>query len=105
MNLVKTGTPSGREPRRRARPVRTGREDDLYRDPLPGDHFGGVAAHSRRVKTRHPEIPWHLIAGSGNICRHDREDVLAGILWNTVVNELDALDLAVRLELRKLKER
>jgi uncharacterized protein with HEPN domain len=50
------------------------------------------------LKARHPEVPWDRIAGAGNIYRHDYEDVLPGLLWNTVREHLDNLEEAVRKE-------
>jgi uncharacterized protein with HEPN domain len=47
------------------------------------------------MKARYPEVPWTRIAGAGNVYRHDYEDVLAIILWNTVRNELAGLERAV----------
>ena len=47
-----------------------------------------ISEASRRlpndVKARYPEVPWTRRAGAGNVYRHDYEDVLAIILWNTV---------------------
>lgn len=50
------------------------------------------------LKARHPDVPWKRIAGAGNIYRHDYEDVLASILWDTVRDHLHALEDAVREE-------
>jgi uncharacterized protein with HEPN domain len=58
-----------------------------------------VSEASRRLpqrdKDRYPEVPWVQVAGAGNVYRHDYEDVLASILWNTVHYRLDALETAV----------
>jgi uncharacterized protein with HEPN domain len=69
-----------------------------------------ISEASRRlpesVKQRHPDVPWVQIAGAGNVYRHDYEEVLAGLLWNTVHNHLDQLERAVRSEIaRQPKER
>ena len=69
-----------------------------------------ISEASRRlpneIKTRYPAVPWTQIAGSGNVYRHDYEDVLASLLWNTVHKHLDELEQAVRTELiRQTTER
>ncbi|MGN6584953.1 MAG: HepT-like ribonuclease domain-containing protein [Rhizobiaceae bacterium] len=62
-----------------------------------------IAEASRRLpdemKARHADVPWRQIAGSGNFYRHDYEDVLPGILWNTVLHHLGVLERAVSEEL------
>lgn len=62
-----------------------------------------VSEATRRLpqepKDRHPDVPWGPIAGAGNVYRHDYEDVLAGLLWNTVHKHLDELEQSVRTEL------
>ena len=54
-----------------------------------------------KLKARHADVPWRQIAGSGNIYRHDYEDVLPGILWNTVLHHLEGLERAVQVELEE----
>lgn len=65
-----------------------------------------ISEASRRLpdemKARHPEIPWERIAGAGNVYRHDYEDVLPSILWNTVQHHLHDLEQAVRAESNNL---
>lgn len=67
-----------------------------------------ISEASRRlpdvVKKRHPNIPWTDIAGAGNIYRHDYEDVLEQIVWETVGHGLEPLRAAVETELRILDE-
>lgn len=62
-----------------------------------------ISEASRRLpsdlKDRHGEVPWLRIAGAGNVYRHDYEDVLADILWNTVLSHLDDLERAVQAEI------
>lgn len=36
---------------------------------------------SRELKARHPGIPWRKVSGSGNIYRHDYEDVAHRLVW------------------------
>lgn len=61
-----------------------------------------ISEASRRLpdalKARHPDVPWPQIAAAGNLYRHDYEDVLASLLWNTVHRHLDALERAVAQE-------
>ncbi|WP_127519960.1 HepT-like ribonuclease domain-containing protein [Mesorhizobium sp. Z1-4] len=64
-----------------------------------------VSEASRRlpddIKARHPAIPWTQIAGSGNVYRHDYEDVLASLLWNTVHKHLGGLEQALGTEINR----
>jgi len=67
-----------------------------------------VSEASRRLpegfRHRHPELPWKQIMGIGNVFRHDYDDVVETIVWETthhglgpllavVVAEVEALDL------------
>jgi len=54
------------------------------------------------LKETYSEIPWQQIAGSGNIYRHDYEDVLERIVWETVHSGLADLEKAVKKELEDL---
>jgi len=54
---------------------------------------------SAELKARHPTIPWREISGSGNIYRHDYEDVAHRLVWGTVQDFLPALRAAVASEL------
>ena len=56
------------------------------------------------LKKRHPNIPWTDIAGAGNIYRHDYEDVLEQVIWQTVGLGLERLKAVVELELQGLDE-
>jgi uncharacterized protein with HEPN domain len=62
-----------------------------------------ISEASRRLpdqmKARHPDVPWRLIAGAGNVYRHDYDGILPRILWHTVKVQLAPLELAVRREL------
>lgn len=49
-------------------------------------------------KARHPAVPWAQIAGAGNVFRHDCEDVLPRIVWNTVVHQSSGIGAAVDTE-------
>jgi uncharacterized protein with HEPN domain len=54
------------------------------------------------LKDRHP-LSWANIAGAGNIYRHDYEDVLNEIVWQTV-KDLEPLWRAVQVELERLNK-
>lgn len=54
---------------------------------------------SPEMKARHPDIPWRKVAGSGNIYRHDYEDVVHRLVSGTVHEFLPALRVAAETEL------
>lgn len=62
-----------------------------------------ISEASRRLpdvmEARHPDVPWPLIAGAGNVYRHDYDGILPRILWHTIKVQLAPLELAVRFEL------
>jgi uncharacterized protein with HEPN domain len=62
-----------------------------------------ISEASRRLpesfKEKHPEIPWKDIAGAGNVYRHNYEEVLETMVWQTVQHSLTALEKAVQEEL------
>ena len=64
-----------------------------------------ISEASRRLsndfKQSYPQIPWKDIAGSGNIYRHDYEDVLERRVWATLHQALPALQDLVEKELSK----
>ena len=45
---------------------------------------------SPEMKARHPDIPWRKVSGSGNVYRHDYEDVAHRLVWGTVHESLPA---------------
>jgi uncharacterized protein with HEPN domain len=51
------------------------------------------------MKARHPDIPWRKVSGSGNIYRHDYEDVVHRLVWGTVHEFLPALRAMAETEL------
>ena len=67
-----------------------------------------ISEASRRVsediKNRHGSIPWKQIAGSGNVYRHDYEDVAAQMIWDTIQRALPALKAMVAEELARCDE-
>ena len=54
-----------------------------------------ISEASRRLsfetKARHPDIPWREMSASGNIYRHDYEDVAHRLVWGTVHEFLPGL--------------
>ena len=64
-----------------------------------------ISEASRRLspamKARHPTIPWRKVSGSGNIYRHDYEDVAHRLVWGTVHESLPALRAAIDQELKR----
>ena len=63
-----------------------------------------ISEASRRLpdelKARHPEIGWKQMAGAGNVCRHDYQDIAAHRIWDAVKLSLPPLRAAVEQELR-----
>ena len=57
------------------------------------------AACLSEMKARHPEIPWRKVSGSGNIYRHEYEDVAHRLVWGTVHESLPALRVMAKTEL------
>jgi uncharacterized protein with HEPN domain len=54
---------------------------------------------SPEMKARHPDIPWRQVSGSGNIYRHEYEDVAHRLVWGTVHEFLPALRVMAETEL------
>lgn len=64
-----------------------------------------ISEASRRLpedlKARHPQIAWRQMAAAGNVYRHDYEDVLAQLVWETVHRDLPSLRLAIEQEIAR----
>jgi uncharacterized protein with HEPN domain len=64
-----------------------------------------ISEASRRLspafKERFPAIPWKDVAGSGNIYRHNYEDVLERRIWQTIHEALPRLRVLVDAELQQ----
>jgi uncharacterized protein with HEPN domain len=56
----------------------------------------------KRLKAMEPGIPWHEIAGIGNVLRHDYEIIADAVASNVVQEHLPALEAAVRRMLARL---
>jgi uncharacterized protein with HEPN domain len=65
-----------------------------------------ISEASRRLpnelKARHPTISWKQMADAGNVYRHDYEDVVAQLVWDTVQQSLPPLKVVVEAEIRRL---
>lgn len=66
-----------------------------------------ISEASRRLpdamKARHPSIAWRDMAASGNIYRHEYEDVAALAVWDTLTHHLPPLQAVIEAELSELK--
>jgi len=64
-----------------------------------------ISEASRRLpdalKARHPEISWKQMAGAGNVYRHDYEDVVAHLVWDTVERSLPSLRIVIDEEIAR----
>src|ERR1043165_1584189 len=62
-----------------------------------------ISEASRRLpddlKARHPQIAWRQMAAAGNVSRHDYEDVLAQLVWDTVQKALPPLRAVIEAEI------
>ena len=66
-----------------------------------------ISEASRRledeVRARHVDIPWRQLFDAGNVYRHGYETVSPGRLFDTLIDDLPALETAVRAEIDRLK--
>ncbi len=51
------------------------------------------------IRDRHPTLPWRAIMGSGNVYRHDYDNVAEDQLWRIVNNSLSVPIAAMEQEL------
>jgi len=62
-----------------------------------------ISEASRRldesVRARHPELPWRAIMGSGNVYRHEYDNVAEALVWRTVHASLPGLLAVIDQEL------
>ena len=54
------------------------------------------------LRARHPGSPWRAIMGSGNIYRHNCDNVAHHAVWHTIHAELPALAAVIAEEIAKL---
>jgi uncharacterized protein with HEPN domain len=54
------------------------------------------------LRARHPDLPWRAIMGSGNIYRHNYDNVAHHAVWHTINAELPALAAVIAEEIAKL---
>jgi uncharacterized protein with HEPN domain len=64
-----------------------------------------ISEASRRLpadlKARHPQMAWRQMAAAGNVYRHDYEDVLAQLVWDTVQRALPPLRAVIQEEIAR----
>jgi uncharacterized protein with HEPN domain len=72
--------------------------DDVLRDAIER-RIEVISEASRRLpegmKARHPEVPWHNVAGIGNVLRHEYYSVNLDIIWRIATQDLRPLAAAV----------
>ena len=51
------------------------------------------------LRNRHAELPWRAIMGAGNVYRHDYDNVVEEIVWQTVTRDLAPLLAVAEAEL------
>jgi uncharacterized protein with HEPN domain len=56
------------------------------------------------LKAEHPDIPWRAIAGIGNVLRHDYDDVIPNVIWQTATREVVPLRAAITAMRHRLEE-
>ncbi len=66
-----------------------------------------ISEASRRLspefKQRFPHIEWKKMAGSGSVYRHNYEDVLERLVWQTIQQALPPLREIVEVELKAFR--
>ena len=64
----------------------------------------GEAAHmlTEEFRNNHTELPWRAITGMRNVIVHDYINIHEDLLWDTVQNDLDPLDMQIREYLKSL---
>jgi len=64
-----------------------------------------ISEASRRmddeIKLRHPGLEWRAMAGSGNVYRHDYDNVTPDLVWRTATGRMDDLVSMAREELSR----
>jgi uncharacterized protein with HEPN domain len=66
-----------------------------------------ISEASRRLpdelKARHPSMPWRDIASAGNVYRHEYEEIVAKLVWDTVQLALPGLQAVIAQEIERLR--
>jgi uncharacterized protein with HEPN domain len=79
--------------------------DDVLRDAVER-RIEIISEASRRLppemKARHPEVPWHNVAGIGNVLRHEYYSVNLDIIWRIATQDIRPLAAAVDALLAKV---
>jgi uncharacterized protein with HEPN domain len=60
---------------------------------------------SPEMKARHPDIPWRKVSGSGNIYRHDYEDVAHRLVWGQCMSHCQRCGLCPKPSLQPKSDR
>jgi uncharacterized protein with HEPN domain len=72
--------------------------DDVLRDAIER-RIEVISEASRRLpetmKARHPEVPWHNVAGIGNVLRHEYYSINLDIIWRIATEDMRPLAAAV----------
>jgi uncharacterized protein with HEPN domain len=55
------------------------------------------------ARTDHPEVPWRLVIGIGNVIRHDYDEIDDLVMWETATQKLAPLRAAIEAMLRELE--
>lgn len=67
-----------------------------------------ISEASRRIpadiKQQHSSIDWRVVAGIGNVLRHDYRDVSNEIIWNLVEMHLPILEATLRSIMAELEQ-
>jgi len=53
-------------------------------------------------KEQHPEIPWRSVTAFRDVLIHDYEDLRVEIVWQTISNDIPALQIALEALLESL---
>jgi uncharacterized protein with HEPN domain len=56
---------------------------------------------SQDVRDAHPELPWRLIMGAGNVYRHNYDNVAERFIWHTVHHDIPILLKAIDEEIAR----
>ena len=67
-----------------------------------------ISEASRRLspalRARHPELPWRSIMGAGKVYRHDHDNVVEELVWQTAQQSLAPLMAVIEAEIARLPD-